>query len=789
MTTRISTSATLALFLLALCSGSRARAQNPPYRDAALPIEARVADLVGRMTLEEKIDQLREKSLDDMRSDARVDKSIKTEISESRRGHRALDPKLVARVLQGRGVGTLNAFTFSADDLATAIDSVQRYLRDHTRLGIPALLVSEGLHGWVQDGATIFPQAIAQGSTFNPVLIEKMAAAIATEATAGGVRQLLAPDLDLAREPRWGRIEETFGEDPYLVSRMGAAYIRGVQQANAAGTSILAAATPKHFVAHGTPSGGLNLAGVRGGENDLQTLYLPPFEAAVKEAGAMSLMNAYSSYDNVPIAASHRLLTDVLRGAWNFRGYIYSDWGSIDMLQTFHHVAADPADAALQALRAGIDLEASSDTYEHLASLVKDGRLDPAVIDTATARVLRVKFMTGLFDRPFAQADALKTTLHRAEHVALAKQIADESIVLLKNDDALLPLPASVPSLAVIGPNADQVQFGDYSWTKQNRDGVTLLQGLKDALGTRTVIRYAPGCDLIGNDTRGFDAATEAARKSAVAIVAVGTTSASLVRDKRNATSGEGFDVTDLGLSGAQQQLIEAVHATGTPTIVVLINGRPISSPWIKQHIPAIVEAWYPGEQGGRSIADILLGRVNPSGKMPVSVAQSAGHLPAFYNHLPSDKGYYKKPGSEANPGRDYVFGSPDALWNFGHGLSYSRFVYSNLKLERSTLTAADDIAASLEVRNDSARDGAEVVQLYVRHLVSSTVTPVLQLARFEKVSIAAGKTAQLHFRLPVRDLWVIGADGKKSVEPGRMRLMIGAASDDIRLEQELDVR
>ena len=646
--------------------------QIPAYKNPALQVDIRIADLLKRMTLQEKIAQLSEKGMDDMQENTEIDKSVKSEIKATGI-NKHFSPEKMKNILNGMSPGTLHAFTYTAEGLALSINEVQTYLLNETRLGIPALIVSEGLHGWVQDGATIYPQSIGLGSTFNPVLINKMGQYISTEATSAGVRQLLAPVLDISRELRWGRVEECFGEDPYLISILGTAYIKGIQKMKPGG-QIEAAATAKHFIGHGSPTGGLNLSSVLEGEYELKSLYFPPFEMAVKEGKVASIMNAYSSYNHIPLVANKRLLSDVLRKEWGFKGYVYSDWGSIEMQRYFHQTASDNDEAGTKALQAGVDLEApGSLCFSNFETFVKNGTLDENSIDAAVKHILRIKFLTGLFDNPFADISRLKFALHKVEHQHLALQLAEESIVMLKNDNRLLPLDENkIKSIAVIGPNAAQVQFGDYTWSKNNKDGIHLLKGLQNLVGEKINIHYAKGCGLHEQDSSGFAEAVKIAQKSDVAIVAIGTTSASLSRDYTNPTSGEGYDLHDLDPTGYQQQLVEAIQSTGKPVIVILIQGKPFSIPWMKENIPVIIEAWYPGEQGGTALANILFGKINPSGKLSVSFPQSTGHLPVYYNYLPSDKGFYHQPGSTQKPGRDYVFSSPDALWSFGYGLSYS---------------------------------------------------------------------------------------------------------------------
>lgn len=736
----------------------------PIYKDPSKSVEGRVKDLLSRMTLQEKIAQMQDLSASEIM------------ISD------VIDPVKMEQKLKGKSFGVFEGMGLSVAQYAKAINTLQEYMVKKTRLGIPMLSSSEALHGCVHGGSTVYPQAIALGSTFNASLVNMMTNTITRELKAQGITQVLSPDLDLARELRWGRVEETYGEDPYLTSRMGVAYTKGFTQNN-----IIC--TPKHFVAHGSPAGGLNLASVAGGERELRSIYLKPFEAVIKEVHPLSIMNAYSSYDGIPMAASHHVLTDILRKELGFTGYVYSDWGVVDMLYSFQHTAKDPADAALQAVKAGLDLENMSDCFEKLDSLVSSGALPVHYIDTAVSRILRAKFTIGLFEHPYANLDGLKTDIHSPQSVQLALEIARESIVLLKNEDHLLPFKGNIKSIAVIGPNADHVQFGDYSWTNDNKYGITPLQGLQKIAAGRVQLNYATGCDTWSQDRGGFAEAIDAASKSDVAVLFVGSSSASPGHPHPNATSGEGYDLSDLKLPGVQEELIKAIKATGKPVVVVLVSGKPFAIPWIKENIAAIVQQWYPGEQGGTAIAEVLFGKVNPSGKLNVSFPQSVGHLPVFYNYYPSDKGYYNKRGSVDSPGKDYVFSSPDPLWAFGTGLSYTSFEYERIEVSKTSFGANETCHIEVRVKNTGAVDGREVVQLYVRDKVSSVVTPVKELKRFEKVFIKSGEAVTVRFDLPMSELALYNADMKKVVEPGEFELQVGTASDQIKLIKTIEVK
>jgi beta-glucosidase len=740
--------------LILSCTVSLAQTKPLPYQNPQLPVEKRVQDLLSRMTLHEKILQLQH----------------------------VHDPTLndYEKPFGGYSYGCVGNIRLSAAEAASTFYAIQKYLKEKTRLGIPVLTVTESLHGAVQDSCTIYPQAIALGSTFNPTLVTKMTLAISQELKVMGIKQVLSPDLDIARELRWGRVEETYGEDPFLNGSMGVAFITGFNQ-----NKIIC--TPKHFVAHGTPTGGLNLSSVKGGERELRSIYMQPFAKVIREAKPLSLMNCYSSYDGEPVVASSYLMTQLLRNELGFKGYVYSDWGSIGMQIDFLGTAKDETEAAIKALKAGIDLEAAGSCYLKLEKAVEEKKIDIRYINLAVSRVLYVKFASGLFDNPYGEIEKLKKAIHSTESIELAREIASESIVLLKNQDNILPLSTDrFKKIALIGPSADKVQFGGYSWTRSNDFGVTALQGIKNLVGDKAQVNYVKGCDWYSQNKDGFNAAVELAMQSDIAIVVVGTHAASIARDYSHATIGEGFDLTDTDLPGVQEELIREIKSAGKPLIVVLLTGKPHSISWEKENADAIVVQWFGGEQQGNALADVLFGKVNPSGKLNVSFPQSVGHLPCYYNYLPSDKGYYKNPGNISKTGNDYVFSNPDALYSFGHGLSYTTFEYQDVTLSKEKLKPTDTLVIDVKVKNTGSRDGKEVVQLYVRDVVSSVVTPVKQLKAFNKMLIKTGETENVKLILPINDLFLYNRDMKRVVEPGEFQLMVGSSSEDIRLKKSI---
>ncbi|MDE7407639.1 MAG: glycoside hydrolase family 3 C-terminal domain-containing protein, partial [Muribaculaceae bacterium] len=541
-----------------------------PYKDATLPTEVRVNDLLGRMTLEEKIAQ----------------------ISHIHSWHIYEGQKLSKEKLREKcgdvSYGFFEGFPLTATSVRSNFHEIQKYLVENTRLGIPAFPCAESLHGVVHEGCTIYPQNIAVGSTFNTSLARKMSKYISGELNTLGIKQVFAPCMDVVRDIRWGRTEESFGEDPWLCTVMSLAEVDGYIEG---GTSPML----KHYGPHGKPNGGLNIASVECGTRDLYEIYMKPFETVLAKTPVMAVMSSYNSWNRVPNSASRFLLTDLLRGKYGFRGYVYSDWGTLNMLKNVHRTAETNFDAARQGLTAGLDVEASSSTFTSLAENIRAGRMDESYVDEAVKRVLRAKIETGLMDDPYMEKCTFYMPIHGDEAVTLSRAIADESVVLLKNDNNILPLDKSkLKNVAVIGPNAATVQFGDYTWSKSVNDGVSPLQGIKQLLGDKVNVRYARGCSIASLDTAGIDDAVRAAAESDVAIVVVGSSSTVFVRDSESAsTSGEGIDLTEIELTGAQEQLVRRVASTGTPVVMVLVSGKPFAIPWEAENIPAILVQWY----------------------------------------------------------------------------------------------------------------------------------------------------------------------------------------------------
>jgi beta-glucosidase len=781
---RIKEVLTLLAIGLFMASASPKKSKHP-YQNSDLPAEDRVEDLLSRMTLDEKIDQLSMKSLNALKMDE------KGEVTK----------ESLEQLFESGSIGCLESPFVEHEKVAKLSEAADKYLREKTRLGIPAIQIAECLHGQMALGATIFPQAIGQGSTWNPELIHRMAEIIAHEASLAGVDQALSPLFDLGRDARYGRIEECYSEDAYLVSQMGIAFVNGMQGDPEVTKNRIpenhVMCTAKHFVGCGIPQTGIFIAPAVVGEHELRSLHFKPFEDVIKKANIYSIMPGYHELNGVPVHGSRWLLTDVLREEWGFEGYVFSDYTAIQMMQNFHKVSDNKKETAHRAITAGVDLEAPGrSVYGELKSLVESGEMDESVVDTAVRRILLAKFKAGLFDRPFKVAPKRAEKIHTKEYVSHARKMAEESIVLLKNSEQLLPLDkGKIKSIAVIGPNADQVQFGDYTVTKSNDYGITLLQGIEQIVGDDVKINYARGCGITDLDKSGFNEAVEAAQKSDVVVVAIGGTSliysgvgwGEEKLDKHN-TCGEGMDRATLDPPGVQADLIKAIHATGKPVVLVMIHGRPYSIQWEKEHIPAIVEAWYPGEQGGHAIADVLFGNINPSGKLPVSVPRSAGHIPTVYDYKPSARGLYRRRGTPDNPGRDYVFSSPDPLFCFGHGLSYTSFEYTNINVVTPELKNGEQLKLSVDVKNNGDMSGMEVIQLYLRDKVSSVTTPVQQLKGFQKIELQPDESRTVEFTVDFEELSLYNQDMQKVVETGDFEVQIGSSSEDIRLKGEFKV-
>ena len=742
-------------------------AARPPYKDPARPVAERVADLLGRMTLEEKVDQLKggrpiEQGVVD--PTGRFTEANLEEVLQRRRRH---DHRLTTR------------------ELAVLNNALQRYRLQKSRLGIPSLVFGEALHGFMSYGATSFPQAIALASTWDPDFVKQVFTAVADEMASSGTNNALSPVLDVARDPRWGRTEETYGEDPYLISRMGVAAIQGLQ---GTGTTIdrhHVLATMKHYAVHGEPESGSNTAPANFSERTIRETSFVGFRAAVQEAKVGAVMASYNEIDGVPSHVSPWLLDDVLRQEWGFDGYVMSDGGGLQMLADTHGVAADYAEAARKALPAGIDFDLSDGAvYRTLVDQVKAGKVPEALVDRATSRVLAAKFRLGLFEDPFVDPAYAERITNGPAHRQLALQAAQRAIVLLKNDGGLLPLdPARLKTVAVIGPNATDVHLGGYSRDPGPGRGVSPLDGIRARLGALVKVLHAEGCQITtgaqgwlgwyeDNSQPGdpreqesrIRAAVEIARRSEVAIVFVGETEAT---NREAWSESHRGDRDSLDLLGAQDELIRRVVETGTPTVVFLINGRPLSINQAAEHVPAILEGWLLGQEGGVAIASVLFGDVSPGGKLPITFPRSVGQLPAYYNHKPSRN-------------RSYIFTSREPLFPFGHGLSYTTFALDNVRVEPAEIRPDQGATVRVDVTNTGSREGDEVPQLYVHQRVASVTRPVKELRGFKRVRLKPGEKTTVELTLGPEALALLDANMKPVVEPGLYDLMVGPNSKDL---------
>jgi len=732
---------------------------RPPYRDSGLPPEQRAADLVKRMTLEEKVDQLaggrRRRSAPNAEEKQAFEDLFKMYREDSQ---------------------------VSPHDAAAARNKAQHYLVEKTRLGIPAIFQGEALHGFMAYGSTSFPQVLGLASTWDPDLVQQAFNAAADEMASAGVNQAFTPVLDLSRDPRWGRTEETYGEDPYLVSRMGVAAINGLQGTNWMIDRHHVIATMKHFAAHGQPESGTNTAPANFSERELRETFLVPFEAAVKEAHVGSVMASYNEIDGIPSHVNSWLLDRVLRQEWGFRGYVTSDGDGLQMLVNTHHVAGDFAEAARKALAAGVDYDLSDGSvYETLVDQVRAGRIPEAELDQAVARVLVTKFRLGLFENPYVDADYAQKITNSPEHQQLALKVAQKAIVLLKNEKSLLPLDLQrLKTIAVIGPNAADVHLGGYSRDPGPGNQISILDGIRKRVPANVKVLYAEGCKITTGkqgwaawyenkvtlpdpktDAEEIRVAVETARKSDVAIVVVGENEST----NREAWSEQHLgDRDSLDLLGSQEALVKAVVETGTPTVVLLINGRPLSINYIKEHVPAILEGWYLGEQGGTAAASVLFGDVNPGGKLPISFPRSVGQLPDYYDHKPSRN-------------RSYLFAGREPIYPFGFGLSYTQFRFENVRVEPKTILPGGNAKVSVDITNTGGRAGDEVAELYVHQRVASRTRPVLQLRGFKRVTLDPGQKVTVDFTLTPADLSLINVDMHEVVERGIFDLMVGPSS------------
>ena len=756
----------------------------PAYKDPSLSIDMRLSDLLSRMTLEEKVGQLLcplgWEMYEIHGSEVHPSGKFKQLIKERNAGmlwatYRA-DPWTKKTLANG----------LNPELSAKAGNALQKYVMENTRLGIPMFLAEEAPHGHMAIGATVFPTGIGMAATWSPELVKEVGQVIAKEIRSQGGHISYGPVLDLTRDPRWSRVEETFGEDPVLSGILGASMVDGLGGGNLS-QKYATIATLKHFLAYAVPEGGQNGNYASVGIRDLHQNFLPPFRKAI-DAGALSVMTSYNSIDGIPCTSNYYLLTQLLRNEWKFRGFVVSDLYSIEGIHESHFVALTKENAAIQSVTAGVDVDLGGDAYTNLCHAVQSGQIDKAVIDTAVCRVLRMKFEMGLFEHPYVDPKIAAKTVRRKEHIELARKIAQSSITLLKNENSILPLSKTINKVAVIGPNANNRynMLGDYTAPQEDSNVKTVLDGILTKLSPSRV-EYVRGCAIRDTTVNEIEQAIEAARRSEVVIVVVGGSSARDFKTSYKETGaavaeegsvsdmecGEGFDRASLSLLGRQQELLESLQKTGKPLIVVYIEGRPLEKNWASEYADALLTAYYPGQEGGNAIADVLFGDYNPSGRLPISVPRSVGQIPVYYN-------------KKAPRNHDYVEVSSSPLYSFGYGMSYTTFEYSDLQVVQKSARCFE---VSFKVKNTGKYDGEEVSQLYMRDEYASVVQPMKQLKHFERFYLSKGEEKLIVFTLAAEDLSIINQALEQIVESGTFQVMIGSSSDDIRLEGSILVK
>ena len=754
---------------------AKTKETTPAYKNPKLPSRKRVDDLLKRMTLEEKAAQML--CIWQGKAQTMVDEKGDFDLAKAKKSFR-----------DGRGLGQVGRPSDAgggkkARAMAELTNAIQKFFLENSRLGIPVIFHEECLHGHAAPDGTSFPQPIALGATFNPELVERLFTMTALEARLRGAHHALTPVVDVAREPRWGRVEETYGEDPYLVSRLGIAAVKGFQGHRKFRDKRHVLATLKHFVGHGQPESGMNCAPANVSMRVLQETFLYTFKEALREAGAVTLMASYNEIDGVPSHANKWLLRDLLRKEWGFKGFIVSDYYAIWELgyrpdTHGHFVAKDKKDSCRLAVEAGVNIELPDpDCYLHLVKLVQEGALKEKQLDELVAPMLFWKFELGLFDDPYVDPDEADRVVACDEHTELALNAAHESITLLKNENNLAPLDLTkIKTIAVIGPNADRSLLGGYSGVPK-RD-ISVLEGIKKKAGKQVKLLYSEGCKItIGGswnqdavvasdpeqDRRQIAEAVKVAKKADVIVLAIGGNE----QTSREAWSLQHMgDRTSLGLVGSQEELVKSMLALGKPVIAFLFNGRPLSVNFLEQQVPVIYECFYLGQETGRAVADVLFGDCNPGGKLPISVPRSAGHVPVFYNYKPSAR-------------RGYLFDDVSPLYAFGYGLSYTTFKLENARLTKKRIARNGSTQALVEVTNTGKREGSEVVQLYIRDVVSTVTRPVKELKGFKKVWLKPGETATVAIDITPASLKFWDVNMKYVVEPGDFEIMVGTSSRD----------
>lgn len=775
----------MAMLLLA-CSLT-ANAQKPVYKDASQPVELRVADLLSRMTLDEKIGQVRCPL-----GWFIYDKDAKGKVSLTEKFYKYTDEQYI-----GNYWAVLRADPWTQKTLTTGLNPalsaemlnmMQRYAVEKTRLGIPIMVAEETPHGHMAIGATVFPTALSQAATFDRNVLFRMGEAMGAEIRAQGAHVGYGPVIDIAREPRWSRMEETFGEDPTLAGILASEVVRGMQgdlnlngEVRNDGNHVYS--TLKHFAAYGIPEGGLNGEMASVGERTLLSEYVPQFKRTV-EAGVGSIMTSYNMIDGIPCTSNRHLLTEVLRDTWGFKGAIYSDLQSIEGVAQTHHCAENWEEAGALAVNAGVDIDLEGNSYQYLRHAIETGKASEADLDRAVSKVLTLKFNLGLFENPYVDAKRAARIVRSEEHQQLAREVARKGICLLENDGTL-PLNKDLRHVAVIGPNADMMynQLGDYTAPQDRSAIATVLDGVRAMLPTAEV-EYVKGCAIRDTTTSDIAAAVAAAKRSEVTILVVGGSSARDFKTEYLSTgaalvgkgelsdmdSGEGYDRASLQLMGDQERLMQALIDAGVKLVVVYIEGRPLNMNLAAEKANALLTAWYPGGQGGMAIADVLFGDYNPAGRIPVSIPRNVGQIPVYYSKHPS---------------HDYIDSPAAPLYSFGYGKSYTTFAYSNLVCATVKPAPGEDVLArvTFTVTNTGDRDGEEVPQLYVRDVTGSVETPHMALKNFDRIALRAGESRTVTFDLRHDDLALYNLKMEHVVEPGEFKVMVGAASNDIRLE------
>ncbi|MFX1393723.1 MAG: glycoside hydrolase family 3 N-terminal domain-containing protein [Promethearchaeota archaeon] len=762
--------------------------KEPLYLNHSQPIEKRVEDLISRMTIKEKVAQLG--------SQYATSLIKRNEPSQEK-----------MKRLIGQGVGQVTRIAgmmnVEPEESVKIANGIQKFLKENTRLGIPAIIHEECLCGYTAKRATVFPQIIGLASTWEPELITAMTKKIGEQMRVVGAHQGLSPVLDIARDPRWGRTEETFGEDPYLVSRMGVAYVNGLQ-----GDSLKEGiiATGKHFLGYGLSQGGRNWGPSFIPKRELLEVFAKPFEAAIQESNIGSIMNSYSEIDGIPCGISREILTNLLRNKLGFKGMVVSDYVTIELNCRMHRVASNSTEAAILAFNAGLDVELPRTAgYGRLfVKAVEKGKVSEEALNQAVNRILTKKFELGLFENPYVDEDQEKIAkvFSNPENKKLAREIARKSIILLKNDDNLLPLKKDIKSIAVIGPNANNVRnlLGDYTYvgqfeatisnatgvseldeeqealfkqlfndkdpdtyTRNSYEIISVLEAIKEKVSKDTKINYAKGCEIQSNDKRGFKEAIELAKKSEVAILIMGE-KAGLTKE---CTSGESRDRSSLNLPGVQKDLVQEIYAIGIPIVLILINGHPLSISWEKENIPSIVEAWLPGEEGGKAVADVLFGDYNPGGKLPISVPRSVGQIPIYHNCKPT--------GGVSVWAWNYVEENTTPLFPFGYGLSYTQFEYDNLVINKQNVDSKDQIEISVDVKNIGKTRGDEVVQLYLHDSQATVTRPLEELFGFKRITLDPGEKITVIFTVTMKQLGFYNETMQYIIEPGNVDVYIGS--------------